>query len=257
MFWEFFVQCVQLWPHWPVCLLTTGKLSQLAKGAIVCSFALSLYRSYWQWLCTLWSIWTTGKLSQLGKGAIVCCFALSLYRSYCQWLCTLWSLLLGHSFQSLLPLLFIISLNLSTMSLNLATLWSFCPLCPESHSCSLWTVTWPLLFTMPCNLATLVHYAVLLGLSCSLCPGTWPLLSTMSWNLATLVNYVLELGHSWPLLSTMSWKLATLGRSCLLFPGTWPLLALLTLDLTTLGCLLFSELITLIVKSTNESFRNL
>ena len=146
---------------------------------------------------------------------------------------------------------------LSTMSLNLATLWSFCPLCPESHSCSLWTVTWPLLFTMPCNLATLVHYAVLLGLSCSLCPGTWPLLSTMSWNLATLVNYVLELGHSWPLLSTMSWKLATLGRSCLLFPGTWPLLALLTLDLTTLGCLLFSELITFIVKSTNESFRNL
>ena len=110
---------------------------------------------------------------------------------------------------------------LSTMSLNLATLWSFCPLCPESHSCSLWTVTWPLLFTMPCNLATLVHYAVLLGLSCSLCPGTWPLLSTMSWNLAALVHYVLEIGHSWPLLSTISWNLATLGPFDLGLDHSW------------------------------------
>ena len=150
MFWEFFVQCVQLWPHWPVCLLTTGKLSQLAKGAIVCSFALSLYRSYWQWLCTLWSIWTTGKLSQLGKGAIVCCFALSLYRSYWQWLCTLND---PCYLATLLPLLFIISLNLSTLVHYVLE---------PSHSLILLsTMSWkPFLFTMNCNLATFVHYAL-------------------------------------------------------------------------------------------------
>ena len=86
-------------------------------------------------------------------------------------------------------------------------------------------VTWPLLFTMPCYLASLAHYALALGLSCPQCPGTWPLLSTMSWNLATLGRSCPLFPGTWPLLAALVHYFLELGHSWPFWPWTWPLLA--------------------------------